>query len=258
MEYFENIRYISSQSEKAIYVSEILEKKYQINSLQEGDNPTVLLVLGGDGFMLEAVRRFMDKEILLYGINCGNLGFLLNEFNPDNLIDDINNSFKFEPKLLKIDLEFDDQSLKTCYAINDFYLIRKTLKTAHLKIFVDDILRLEKLVGDGVIISTPCGSTAYNASAGGPILPIHSNMIALTPINTFSPRFFKGVIIDNESKIRIEVMENEKRPINACADLQEFSSVKYAEISKEKIKKIKLLFKSKEYLYNKSIISQFS
>lgn len=255
----DGIRYISSRSEKADYISKILEREYDIFELTEDDSPSIVIVLSGDGFMLESIRKFIDSETLLYGINCGNVGFLLNDFNPDsNLIDDINGAFEFNPKILRVDLESSDCKTETCYAINDFYLIRRTQKAVHLKIFVDSILRLERLIGDGAIISTPFGSTAYNSSAGGPILPIDSNMVVFTPINAFSPRNLKGVILNDDSKIRIEVVDYQKRPVNGCADLQEFSFIKSAEISKEKSKRTRLLFKSREYLHNKSIIRQFS
>lgn len=208
----------ASKSDKAVSTFETIKNEFEIAiSPEESD---MIVVLGGDGSMLEAIHTFMHLEKPFYGINCGSVGFLMNEMS-----DDIKSKILIAENSivhpLRVYVHDSNGEVHILYAINDVAITRGTSQASKLKITVDEKVRLEELIGDGLIISTPVGSTAYNLSAGGPILPLESPLNILTPICAFRPRRWKGAIIPNSLDIQIDVNESDRRAVNVTVDSQE-------------------------------------
>ena len=207
--------FLASSNNEAIEQKKVLEEQYGTNSL---DNADVIVVLGGDGFMLEAIKSHMSQDLPLFGLNYGSIGFLMNSSNQNDLLNRINQSqsIKISPLIMKA--MSVNGSIHEAIAINEVSLLRETHQASKIKILVDGKVRLDELICDGILISTPSGSTAYNLSAHGPILPINADVLALTPISAFRPRRWKGAILNNESNVKFEIIESKKRPVSAVAD----------------------------------------
>ena len=185
----------------------------------------VIVALGGDGFMLQTLHTMMNSGKLVYGMNRGSVGFLMNRYSPDRLpqrlADAVENAF--HP--LEMQTEDSDGHRRTALAINEVYLFRQSYQAAKLKVAVDGRVRLEELICDGLLLATPAGSTAYNLSAHGPILPLEAPLLALTPVSPFRPRRWRGALLPNRVTVEIDILEPEKRPVNAVADYTEVKSV---------------------------------
>ncbi|MEP0519613.1 MAG: NAD kinase [Hyphomicrobiales bacterium] len=201
----------------------MLQSKYDSVPSDEAD---VIIVLGGDGRMLQALHDFMNSGKLLYGLNRGTIGFLMNEFSADNLVQRVERAVSTTVHPLLMEVTQTDGTRERAFALNEVSLLRQSYQAAKLKITIDDRVRLEELICDGILLATPQGSTAYNLSAHGPILPINAPLLALTPISPFRPRRWRGALLPNRAKLTIDVLEEGKRPVNAVADHTEFKSVK--------------------------------
>lgn len=184
-----------------------------------------IVALGGDGFMLHALHEFMDTGKPIYGMNCGTIGFLMNEYREDDLIDRLNHAVSTKLHPLAMTAWNGEGGPHTAYAFNEVSLLRQSYQAARLRILIDGKPRLEELICDGVLVATAAGSTAYNLSAHGPILPINAPLLALTPISPFRPRLWRGALLPDRSEVRVEVLEAGKRPVNAVADHTEIKSV---------------------------------
>jgi NAD+ kinase len=184
-----------------------------------------IVALGGDGLMLQTLRRHMPDKVPIYGMNRGSVGFLMNEYSEDDLKGRLARAEVSRIHPLRMRALDADGAMHEDLAINEVSLFRQTYQAAKLKISVDGRARLDELICDGVLVSTPAGSTAYNLSAYGPILPIDAPLLALTPISPFRPRRWRGALLPNEAKIRFEVAEPDKRPVSAVADHAETRSV---------------------------------
>ena len=184
------IHFVSSDNKTAKEAKDNLVKKYNDYSAPEAD---VIVALGGDGLMLQTLHDNIDEAKPIFGINKGSVGFLMNDYNDDDLLERIESATltKVYPLQMTVKTEKDEISAK---AINEVSLLRQTYQAAKIKIKIDDKIRLEELICDGILLATPAGSTAYNLSAHGPILPITSNLLALTPISAFRPRRWKGAL----------------------------------------------------------------
>lgn len=183
-------------------------------------NADTILAIGGDGFMLETLRKTIPYRLPVYGVNCGSVGFLMNEFDENlSLYEKICHAQKISLHSLKIE-SFNAKGEKTgdYIAINEVSVFRSSAQSARLAISVDDKIHIPELICDGILLATPAGSTAYNFSAQGPIIPIGSNILALTPISPFRPRRWRGALLPDNVKVRIESLEYEKRPVLATAD----------------------------------------
>jgi NAD+ kinase len=189
------------------------------------DEAEVIVALGGDGLMLTALHEYMSKGKPVYGMNRGSLGFLMNDYSPDGLMERLAAAKTETIHPLLATVTGDDGSTHLARAINEVSMLRQSYQAAKLKITIDGHVRLEELICDGLILSTPAGSTAYNLSAHGPILPINAPLLALTPISAFRPRRWRGALLPNHAKVAVSVLEEEKRPVNAVADHIEFKSV---------------------------------
>lgn len=221
-------------------------------------SPDLIVVLGGDGFMLHTLHDYIDKDVPFYGMNCGTVGFLMNEYNEENLFDRIWNAKPTVINPLKMKAKSIDGNVTNAIAINEVSILRETKQTAKIKISVDGKVRLDELVCDGILIATPAGSTAYNLSAGGPIVPLTSQTLALTPISPFRPRRWKGALLPNNVSIKFDIMEAKKRPVSAVSDFTEIRDVVSVEVSKEKAKKLTLLFDANHSLEERIIKEQFA
>jgi len=217
-----SLSFISSDSDSAITAAKRLATLYGQTDPAEAD---VIVALGGDGFMLQTLHETMHSGKLLYGMNRGSVGFLLNEYREEDLRERINAAVEHLIRPLEMIAHTSDGGVVHAYAINEVSLLRQSYQAAKLRVLVDNRVRLEELICDGVMVATPAGSTAYNLSAHGPILPLEAPLLALTPVSPFRPRRWRGALLPNRVSVEIEVMEADKRPVNAVADHTEVKSV---------------------------------
>ena len=246
--------FLASSNADAQKKKENLEKKFGNNST---DNADVIVVLGGDGFMLEAITNQMEKSLPLFGLNYGSVGFLMNAVNDEDLIQRLNSSQSIKISPLSMTANTADGSAHEAIAINEVSLLRETHQAAKIKISIDGNVRLDELVCDGVLLSTPSGSTAYNLSAHGPILPINADVLALTPISAFRPRRWKGAILNNKSEVKFEVIDSHKRPVSAVADSAEFREIESVVIKQDNQKSVELLFDAQHSFEERILNEQF-
>ena len=219
-----------------------------------------VVVLGGDGYMLHTLHAMLDsgRVIPAYGINRGTVGFLMNRYRPGvKLLDKINRSRGIGISPLRMEAITQDGARHVAAAINEVSLLRETRQTAKLEVTVDERVRIKELVGDGVLVSTPAGSTAYNLSANGPILPLDSQLLALTPISAFRPRRWRGAILPDRSSIRFKVIEPDKRPVAAVADQKEIRDIAEVSIEIARDSELTLLFDPGHALDERIVAEQF-
>ena len=245
---------VSSSSKEALQYKTKLENQYGSFTSDECD---VIVALGGDGFMLEAIKENLDLSLPIFGLNFGSVGFLMNAVNDELLMERINASQSIDIAPLKMIATTSDNQVHTGIAINEVSLLRETRQAAKLKITIDNNTRLEELICDGILLSTPSGSTAYNLSAHGPILPINADVLALTPISAFRPRRWRGAIIESSSKVEFEILEAAKRPVSAVADNVEVRNVVKINVAQDQSNKIKILFDAKHSFEERILNEQF-
>ena len=217
----------------------------------------IIVALGGDGFMLEMLHRHMRRRVPIYGMNRGTVGFLMNNYREDALPRRIARSRAVVVHPLRMAARGVDGAVVEALAINDVSLLRQTRQTAKLKISIDGIVRLEELICDGALVSTPAGSTAYNLSIGGPIIPLAANLLAITPIAAFRPRRWRGALLQHTARVKIEILEPEKRPVSAVADSSEVRDVREVEIVEDRSIALTLLFDPQHALEERVLKEQF-
>lgn len=216
-----------------------------------------MVVLGGDGTMLEALHLNSDGSKPVFGMNFGRVGFMMNPYHEDDLVARIEKASAVQIHPLRMQATDKDGNTHDAIAFNEVALLRETRQTAHLKISVGGIERIPEMVCDGVLLATPAGSTAYNLSAHGPILPLSSNVLALTPISAFRPRRWRGALIPSERHVRIDVLDHEKRPVSATADSTEFRDVVSIDIHQAESVSRTLLFDPDHHLEERILTEQF-
>ncbi len=246
--------FIASENPEAKEALKVLIKRYDQTKLELSD---VIIAIGGDGMLLKALRNSIEKNKPVFGLNKGNVGFLMNELSFDNLENRILTARKVKMHPLFMSAHKINGNIFTELAVNEVSILRQTHQAAHLKITVDKKERLNELVCDGILVSTPIGSTAYNLSARGPIIPLNANILALTPISSFRPRRWRGALLPQRVKIRIEVLNFDTRPVSATADNVEARNIKYIEISTDKTKKLTILHDSDHSLDERIMKEQF-
>ena len=246
--------FIASENPEAKEALKVLIKRYDQAKLELSD---VIIAIGGDGMLLKALRNSIEKNKPVFGLNKGNVGFLMNELSFDNLENRIQTARKVKMHPLFMSAHKINGNIFTELAVNEVSILRQTHQAAHLKITVDKKERLNELVCDGILVSTPIGSTAYNLSARGPIIPLNANILALTPISSFRPRRWRGALLPQRVKIRIEVLNYDTRPVSATADNVEARNIKYIEISTDKTKKLTILHDSDHSLDERIMKEQF-
>jgi NAD+ kinase len=216
------IAFIASDSEEAVLSQKRLAELYGSVDPAAAD---IIVALGGDGFMLQTLHAFMNTGKPIYGMNRGTVGFLMNEYRDGGLIERLQLARVSEIHPLAMSARTADGATHMAYAINEVSLLRQSYQAARLRVSIDGTVRLEELICDGVLVATPAGSTAYNLSAHGPIIPINAPLLALTPISAFRPRSWRGALLPQHVEVEIHVQEPQKRPVNAVADHTEFKSV---------------------------------
>lgn len=217
----------------------------------------VVVALGGDGFMLETLHHNLGAERPIYGMNQGSVGFLMNEYNEDGLVERIAAAERAVIHPLVMQAEDAAGGHHKALAINEVSLLRQTRQTAKLRISIDRKVRLAELFCDGVLVSTPAGSTAYNLSAHGPIIPLDARVLALTPISAFRPRRWRGALLPHTAKVAVEVLESEKRPVSAVADNFEVRDVVKVDIAEDRGVRLYMLFDAGRSLEERVLAEQF-
>lgn len=220
----------------------------------------MVVALGGDGFMLQTLHMMLDggRTLPVYGMNLGTLGFLMNDWHPDALDNRLARAKAFSVSPVRMEaLTLAGETVKFP-AINEVSLLRETRQTAKLEVSVNDRIVIDELVCDGVLVATPAGSTAYNRSANGPILPLGCNMLALTPISPFRPRRWRGAILTETARISFRVLDAVKRPVSAVADQREVRDVATVSVSIDKSQTLKLMFDPEHALDDRIVMEQFA
>ena len=225
------------------------------------EDADVVIALGGDGYMLQTLHRMLGKRQLaapVFGMNLGTVGFLMNEWRSHGLEERLFRAKPFKVRPLTMTAIGMDGRVHTLPAINEVSLLRETRQTAKLEVTINDRVVLPELACDGILASTPAGSTAYNLSAQGPILPLDSNLIALTPISPFRPRRWRGAILPDRTRIGVKVLEPAKRPVSAVADQREVRDVASVTITIDRARELTLLFDPEHALDDRITMEQFA
>ncbi|GAA3715211.1 NAD kinase [Sphingomonas cynarae] len=228
------------------------------------DEADVVIALGGDGFMLHTLHRMLERRMApgaapvpVFGMNLGTVGFLMNEWRRHGLQERLARARRFQVTPLQMTATAVDGRICTLPAINEVSLLRETRQTAKLEVRVNDRIVLPELACDGILCATPAGSTAYNLSAQGPILPLGSGMLALTPISPFRPRRWRGAILPDKTRISLTVLDPAKRPVSAVADQREMRDVAQVDISMDRARDLTLLFDPEHALDERITMEQF-
>jgi NAD+ kinase len=249
----------NKDSEKSASAFKALSAIYDLVELSDVNinELDVILTLGGDGEMLRALHISKDINIPIYGMNRGSLGFLLNQYNIDDLIRRIKTAQIVKLYPLKMIATTDQNEVIEAHAFNEVSLLRETNQMAKIRIIIDDIVRMDALHADGVLLSTPAGSTAYNFAAHGPIIPLNSNILALTPITPFRPRRWGGALILQKSKVKFEILEFTKRSMSVVADSKEVRNIKSVEVYLDFSREKQILFDESDNLAERVFKEQF-
>lgn len=245
---------VSSTTSDALAARACLERLYPWSQPQDAD---VLVVLGGDGFMLQTLHQIMRKRVPLFGMNKGTVGFLMNAYSEDRLIERLQQSERFFLNPLRMLARTIHGEVVESPAINEVSLLRETRQAAKIEIRIDGLVRMPELVCDGVMVATPAGSSAYNLSAHGPILPLGCDLLALTPISAFRPRRWRGAIIPLASEVEFHVLESQKRPVSAVADQIEVRDVASVAIAADRNLALELWFDPGHTLADRILLEQF-
>jgi NAD+ kinase len=251
---YDKLAFLASPSPEAQVACERLTARYGNVTPDMAD---VIIPLGGDGFMLQTLHRLMTSGKPIYGMHRGTVGFLMNEYAEDGLRERLAaaETTMIHPLLMQV---WDIHGARyEARAINEVSVFRQTYQTARLRILVDGTERLAELVADGILVSTPAGSTAYNLSVQGPIIPIHAALLALTPISPFRPRRWHGALLPNTARVSIEILEPDKRPAAAVADRDEVRSVRRVEVSMDNSTTMHMLFDPGHSLDERILREQF-
>jgi NAD+ kinase len=232
-----------------------LTKTYGAVDPSEAD---VIVALGGDGFVLQTLRRYIERKVPVFGMNRGSIGFLMNDYQTDDLASRLANAQPVTLYPLRMHAKTSDGAMHESLAINEVSLLRQTYQAAKIEIQVDGVLRMPELICDGALVSTPAGSTAYNLSAHGPIIPLSANVMALTPISAFRPRRWRGALLPHTAKVRFQVLDDKKRPVSATADDTEIRDVVVVEVSEDRDASFELLFDPETNLEERILKEQFA
>ncbi|WP_324809409.1 NAD kinase [Sphingomonas sp. LY29] len=248
---------VASNTQAALAAEKLLRRRYRWADEAEAET---LVALGGDGFMLQTLHQMLEENDArpVFGMNRGTVGFLMNEWRIDQLIDRISNAKHIKVTPLKMEATTVRGDTWSYPAINEVSLLRQTRQTAKLELCVNGRVVMPELVADGVLVATPAGSTAYNLSANGPILPLAARMLALTPISAFRPRRWTGAILPDDVEIQIRVLEAEKRSVAAVADQFEVRDVATVKVALDPSQTLTLLFDPEHALDERIALEQFA
>jgi NAD+ kinase len=221
------------------------------------EHANVIVALGGDGFMLETLHRYLELGVPIYGMHRGSVGFLMNGYGPNGLRQRLARAVPVRIHPLEMKARDKAGREHAALAINEVSLLRETRQMAKLRISVDDVVRLDELMADGVLVATPVGSTAYNLSAHGPIIPLGADILALTPISAFRPRRWRGALLPHAARVRFDVLEAEKRPMSAVADYTEVRDVLSVSVRETREVSLTMLFDPEHNLEERVLKEQF-
>ncbi|MBI4969309.1 MAG: NAD kinase [Rhodospirillales bacterium] len=222
------------------------------------DGADVVVALGGDGFMLETLHRALPRATPIYGMNCGSVGFLMNGYDETRLPERLEAAQQVTLHPLRMTARSLDGRVQEAVAINEVSLLRETRQAAKIRILVDGVVRLAELICDGILVATPAGSTAYNLSAHGPILPMGAALLALTPISAFRPRRWRGALLPHDATVDFEILEESKRPVSAVADFTEVRDVAKVTVREDRSLNLCLLFDPEHDLEERILAEQFT
>jgi NAD+ kinase len=251
---FQKIAFVASSTPEAREACALLEKRYGKAEPAAAD---VVVALGGDGLMLQTLHTFMNSGKPIYGMHRGTVGFLMNEFVVDGLIERLSAAHKTIIHPLVMQARDLEGRVHEHRAINEVSMFRQSAQAAHLRILIDGQERLSELVADGVLVATPAGSTAYNLSVQGPIIPINAPLLALTAISPFRPRRWRGALLPDKAKVTIEVQDADKRPVAAVADHDEVRSVRSVDVRMDHSVSLNMLFDPGHNLDERILSEQF-
>jgi len=248
------IHFMASQVAPAGEAIALMCKRYGQTGL---DNADVIVALGGDGFMLRTLHRVIPKNIPVFGMKIGNVGFLMNRYSEDDLEERLAAAKPVSLNPLRMEVLTESGNEVSALAINEISLLRQTNQAAHIRILVNDSVKVEKMVCDGVLLATAAGSTAYNFSVRGPILPLGTDALALTPISPFRPRRWNGAILPISARVSFEVLDPYKRAVSATADAFEVRDVVRVDAYEDRSIELKLLFDPAHSLEERILNEQF-
>ena len=253
----EGIGLLSSHTELAKAAEAMLRKRYHWAAQDEAE---ILVVLGGDGFMLHTLHQMLEsgRPRPVFGMNRGTVGFLMNDWRLDRLAERIKGAKPIRVAPLEMTARTLDGKSVTHAAINEVSLLRETRQTAKIEVSVNGRTAMPEIACDGILVATPAGSTAYNLSAGGPILPLQAKMLALTPISPFRPRRWSGAILPDDTAVCFTILEAENRPVSAVADQIEVRDVAKVEVRLDRERSLTLLFDPEHALDERIAMEQFA
>lgn len=248
------VAFVASDTAEAQAAAGRLKERYGASAPDDAD---IVIALGGDGLMLQTLHRFMGTGKPIYGMNRGSVGFLMNEFREEGLMERLAVAQRsVVHPLLMVAHDIHGQEFRA-WGINEVFLSRQTYQAAKIRVWVDGEVRLRELIADGIMVATPAGSTAYNLSANGPILPLNAPLLALTPISAFRPRHWRGALLPDHARLRFDVLEADKRPVNAVADHTEVLSVAFVDIALDREVELVMLHDSGHSLDERILRAQF-
>jgi NAD+ kinase len=248
------IAFVAAENPEAVQAEAYLKARYQHVNPDEAD---IVVALGGDGFMLHTLHEYKNANVAYYGMNRGSIGFLMNAYEPDVLMERLENAKPVDLHPLQMTVTRADGNVEAAEAINEVSLLRQTQQAAKIRIVINGVTRLEELICDGILVSTPAGSSAYNLSAHGPIVPIGSDILCITPISAFRPRRWRGALLDHTAVVRLEILEPDKRPVSACADYTEIRDVIAVDVREDRESAVRILFDKEHDLQERMIKEQF-
>jgi NAD+ kinase len=249
------IAFVASKTEEAQAALAQLRQRY-------GDLPPeqaqVIVTLGGDGFMLRTLHRHLASGKRYYGMKLGTVGFLMNQYRPDDLVARLARAQPTVLKPLVMEAVSESGTTTTSLAFNEVSLLRQTKQAAHIRVSLNGVVKIEELMCDGVLVCTSAGSTAYNLSAHGPILPLGADVLAMTPISPFRPRRWRGAILRAGTEVRFEILDPYKRPVSATADSNEIRDVVEVTIRESRDQTVTLMFDPEHNLEDRILNEQFA
>ncbi len=248
------IHFVASKTAEA--QAALLDLRHRYGEIA-ADRADVIVSLGGDGFMLQTLHRHHARDLPVYGMKLGSVGFLMNQYRADDLPERLERAQSTLLRPLVMEATTESGSNVHALAFNEVSLLRQTKQAAHLRVLLKGAVKIEELVCDGILVSTPAGSTAYNLSAHGPILPLGSNVLAMTPISPFRPRRWRGAILPATTEVRIEILDPFKRPVSATADSYEVRDIAEVSIHESREKTVRLLFDPDHKLEDRILDEQF-
>ncbi len=253
---YSRLAVLASATPQARESEALLREQHEFVPLDQAD---AVIVLGGDGHMLQVLHQLLEerRDIPAYGMNRGTIGFLMNGWQQGDLLQRLDRAKAFTVKPLSMTVATVGGQQFTLPAINEVSLLRETRQAAKIEIKVNDRAVIPELICDGILVATPAGSTAYNLSANGPILPLDSSLLALTPISPFRPRRWKGAILPDRYIIRLDILESNKRPVSAVADQREIRDVAWVEVALDRTRTLTLLFDPEHALDDRIAMEQF-